>query len=260
MDDQEFRAIGTIRDYALEAREATVRDFDNKNKTQLETTLAELGKLYAVKLMGILKNVGLEEGTAGAQFEVYALGKSSLDVLVSALQMARQRAPLEVFSLLRIALEAGCTSLQISRDADAYRRYMTGSYKSTAAIRFAKTLIPVVGEIWGDLSNAAVHITQRGYGARLEVDENGDLVPGVTFECALRSQLPFQDGLLLSFISLVTIIVLKMIELTLSAEASGAWLKLAGGQVKYFHNSDALISKYLADIKAVPAIEAGGGV
>jgi hypothetical protein len=257
VDNQSSRSDLSPRRYAFDVREATIRDFDDGNKAQLETTLAELGKILMIKIIAVAKGCDL---ATGARFDAFALSKSALDVLVSALQMARQRAAVETFSLLRVALESGSTALHISRNVHAYEQYTMGKYKSTDAISFAKSAVPILGEIWGALSNSAVHITQLGYGPRLNRDEHGNLTPTVSIECNIRSHQPFQDQLLLSFVSLVATIVLKITELTLFQQSHSreAWLKLPGTQMEYFHNTDALISKYYADVTSISETKAIG--
>ncbi len=40
--------------YAIEAREATAKDFDEQNKTQIDTALAEINNILTVKLIAIV--------------------------------------------------------------------------------------------------------------------------------------------------------------------------------------------------------------
>ena len=158
-----------IEHYALQIRNDTIKDFDAKNEIQLQTTLSQLQQLLTIKL------VAAAEGgiNTQAQFQAFSVINRILDVLVSAIQMARQRAAIEVLILLRVVLEAGSTALQISCDEEAYQQYMTGKYNSPKAITFAKGLLPVIGEVYGHLSQAAVHINQRAYGPVAELHENG---------------------------------------------------------------------------------------
>src|ERR1041384_1571667 len=113
----------SIRKYAFTARDATALDFDENNKAQLDSTLAELQKILTVKLLVLYR--GCDFATV-AHYDAFALTKSALDVLVSAVHMARQRAIVEAMSLLRIALECGGTGLHISRESEAYSRYKSG--------------------------------------------------------------------------------------------------------------------------------------
>ena len=256
MDNQGLDVSISPRRYAFDVREATMRDFDDKNKAQLETTLAELGKILAIEIFTVAKGGDL---TTGARFASFALSKSAVDILISALHMARQRATMETLVLLRVALETGGTALHISRDVSAYEQYKSGKYKSDNSIGCAKKEITNFGKIWGLLSDHAVHITELGYGPTLEQDEHGSLNPTISIQYSIIGGQPFDDHKLLSFISLVTAIVLKITEITLFQQShlGKPWLNLPGTQMEYFHNTDALISKYLADITSIPETKAG---
>ena len=246
----------SIEHYALQVREETTRDFDGKNKAEIELTLSQMRKLLVIKLMAMAESGVNSE----ARFEAYSINKQVLDILVSALQMARQRGAIEVLTLLRVALEASCTALQISRNEEALRRYIAGKYKSTNAVTFAKTLLPIVGEIYGALSQAAIHINQVAYGPRIEEVEGDNLGRSISLDFTIRDGGPIQDSLLLSSISLVALIALKMYELALFDEDDSlkGWFKLSGTSVRYLSNSEELISKYLEEIKAAPGMRTNG--
>ena len=124
----------SIEHYALQVRADTIRDFDVKNASQLQATLSQLRQILVIKLMAASEG-GI---SSQAQFQAFSVMKRVLDILVSAIQMARQRGTIETFILLRVALEASSTALHISRDQDAYERYMIGKYDSPKAITFAK--------------------------------------------------------------------------------------------------------------------------
>jgi len=198
-----------MENYALQVREDTVKDFDAKNAAQLATTLSQLQQLLAIKLISATEG-GIQTQT---QFQAFSIIKRALDILVSAIQMTRQRANIETFILLRVALEASCTALHISRDQDAYKQYMSGKYSSPKAISFAKAFVPVIGEVYGLFSKAPVHTSQPAYGPSLEENDDGDVTQTLLFEFEVRDHFPVQDSILLSFDSLVAVVVLKMTEL-----------------------------------------------
>lgn len=240
----------SIRRYAIDVRDATVRDFDEKNKAQLDDTLAEINKIFAVKVIVVAK--GCDFDLTGPRYDCFALTKSALDVLVSALHMARQRAVPEMFSLLRIAVESAGTALHIANSADAYELYKKAKYKSTAAVSFAKNAVPILGEIWGAFSNTSVHISRLGFGPRLERHENGHLIPSVVLQCDLRKHEQLQDKIALSFVSLVSTIVLKITELTLFHQSPlyEDWLRLAGTEFEYFSNTNERMMQYYEEIQS----------
>jgi hypothetical protein len=111
----------SILNYAINLREQTARQFDQTNATRLNQTLGDVNRVIFIKVVALMKgcNIGV-----GARFDAFALTTKSVDVLVSALHMARQRAVLETFTLLRVALETACTSYHIFKDQDAYTEYL----------------------------------------------------------------------------------------------------------------------------------------
>jgi hypothetical protein len=245
----------SIEHYALQVRDDTIKDFDVKNAVQLQTALSQLQQLLAIKLISVSEGGINTQG----QFQAFSVIKRVLDILVSAIQMARQRAAIETLILLRVALEASSTALHISRDQDAYQKYMIGKYDSPKAITFAKAVVPVIGEIYGHLSKAAVHTNQPAYGPHAKQDENGDITETLLFEFAVREHLPIQDAILLSFISLVAVVVLKMTELIMLEEDESiqGWLRLPGTRMRYVSNSDARILKFFDEIKRAPEMKEG---
>src|ERR1035441_10438256 len=89
----------SIEHYALQAREDTTKDFDVKNADQLKTTLSQLRQLLAIKLISATEG-GIN---TQSQFQAFSIIKRVLDILVSAIQMARQRGSIETLILLRVA-------------------------------------------------------------------------------------------------------------------------------------------------------------
>lgn len=238
----------SIRQYALRAREQTLSDFDDKNKSQLDIALATLQKILVLKLLVVSRGCDFK---TMAHYEAFALTKSALDVLVSALHMARQRAVVETITLLRVALECGATALHISHDSDACACYKEGEYHSTKATAFAKKFVPVFGEIWGTLSEMAVHINLIGFGPKMKPGNKGELIRKVVLEYGCRKHQPVQDQVALTLISLVATIILKITELILferSKVYEGA-LQLVGTQTIYMSNTDAKILEYNQELR-----------
>jgi hypothetical protein len=244
----------SIRQYAFRAREKTYLEFDENNKAQLETTLAELQKILNIKLLVI--SVGCDfDINNQARYDAFALTKNALDILVSALHMARQRAVLETMSLLRVALECGSTALHIAKDSDAYVRYKKCDYNSTKAISFAKQFIPILGEVWGAFSNTAVHANMIGFGPKIKSDEKGTISRVVKLEYGSRKLHPIQDKVVLTSISLVSAMVLKITELILfeKSQLHEKALRLAGTKTIYISNTDAKIIEYDELLRSYPS-------
>jgi len=172
-----------ILNYAVNLREQTAREFDQTNATRLNQTLGHINMVITIKVIALMKgcNIGV-----GSRFHAFALTTRSVDVLVSALHMARQRAVLEAFTLLRVALEAACTSYHIYKDQGAYTEYLGEKYKSTTSITYMKKEIPFIGKVWGSISNACVHTNRRFFGPEFAQDEDGDTVPTVSLDLRAR--------------------------------------------------------------------------
>ena len=250
-----------ILNYAIGLREQTTRQFDQANATRLERTLGDINMVTTLKLFALIEGCDIR---LGAQFDAFALTTRSLDVLVSALHMARQRAVLETLTLLRVALEAACTSHHICKDEAAYAQYVQGRYKSTASITYMRKHIPFIGKVWGVISNACVHPSRRFFGPELAEDQDGETVATVSLHFAARPPEPGLDAVLLNFISLVTMILLKVLEDFLTEESSllkpggrrmvgTNWHLLAG-------HADTMLTKYyqqLMDSIACRAKEEG---
>ena len=239
----------SVRAYALVGRERTTRDFDDANAALLNHTLDDIGKVLSFKYMCILQ--GCDLGTE-ARFHSFALTKTSLDVLVSALHMARHRAGVETFALLRVALEAACTAHHIAKDETAYRQYLAGQYKSTRSITSTKTVIPCVGEVWGAFSRACVHTNSCVFGPRYDLDTDGAVAAEVRFDNSrIRPPTPRQDAVLLTAVSLVAMILLRILEDNTINGGSGNLSErhVVGTKLYYFHNTDERITHYYDALK-----------
>jgi hypothetical protein len=249
MGDNAAKKDVSIRQYALRSRTVTSEDFDENNKATIDLTLGELQKILVIKLLVLSKGCDFR---SVAHYDAFALTKSALDVLVSSLHMARQRAAVEAYSLLRVALECGSTALHISHDLDAYDQYKNGNYHSTKAISFAKKFVPILGEIWGAFSETAVHINWIGFGPKPKRNDNGGLSRSVVLEFGSRKHQRFQDQALLTSLSLVATIILKIEEMILfetNPEHAGT-LQLVGTKMIYMSNTDAKILHYDEELRS----------
>ena len=147
------------------------------------------------------------------EFDVYAICCNALNVLVSAFHLVQQRTRTEAATLMRVALEAAAAALPISRDPEARSRYLAGPFQSTKAISFATKLVPMVGELWGAMSNVAVHANVFGFGPQVK-DSAGDLSMSVEINLGARKQEKWQDEMNIATLCLVSNVVLKLMLLT----------------------------------------------
>jgi hypothetical protein len=221
----------------LGSRQTTTADFDATNADALGRALEQLKGPYALVISGILPDTGVE---TAEEYEVYALLNNSLNLLVSALHMIRHRAEIEAFGLMRMALEASATSFEIGNHPERRRHYLEGRYKSTAAVSFAKSEFPIVGELWGVLSNVAVHPSRTYFGPRPELAEDGTLRMSVKVFLGKRSQPKWQDELQLIVFSLVTNVVFKLMFLSYGGKLR--WRQLLGVDKAFLGETNARIS------------------
>lgn len=247
----------SIRQYAFGSRDNTVVDFDARNKLQLGSTLAELGRILTTKFLIVARGCDFSRDSE-PRFDAFVLTKNALDILVSALHMARQRAVVETMSLLRVALECGRTALHVSRDSEAYRCYKSGTYQSTEAISFAKKFIPILGEIYGVLSKLAVHTNIIGFGPELELNGEGEFNRFVSMELSDLNSTQTQDAMVLNLISLGSAMILKIMELSLFENSLlyDKALRLVGTQTIYISNTDAKIVQFYEQLRSyAPIVE-----
>jgi len=198
-------------------RTRTVRDFEEKNQRMISSTIAEMGRMYALRTYCLLKGYDF---TSGHNIELLSLLLNSEDISVSAFHMAKQRAAIETGALLRIALESATTSLHIARDAKAMAAYLERRYKSTASISFAKKHIPVVPQLWGALSNAAVHTNPITFGPERHLSSPDEITRTVTVNYDIRPGNQQSDSLLLHMVSLVSLVAYKVFEIVFCRPAS----------------------------------------
>jgi hypothetical protein len=223
--EQTFRDL--LDSYVFGSRERTTKAFDADNADLLNEAIGSIGKILGTQVILFAHGAHV----VGLRFDAFALVRTALDTLVSALHLARQRAFIEAACLVRSALESGCTALHISQDPDAYENFLKHTYHSTKSISAVKKEIPVLGEIWGALSQIAVHVSRRGHGPKWERDEtSGDWAATVDFDFQARPAVPEKDHMSLLLISLAAEIVAKIQELSLFDEdpANPGWRRAPG--------------------------------
>ncbi|MDG6999623.1 MAG: hypothetical protein JRN15_10960, partial [Nitrososphaerota archaeon] len=145
------------------------------------------------------------------------------------------------------------SALHISQDSEAYQRYEEGKYQpQREAIKFAKRYIPIMGELWGSLSEAAVHTNMRTYGPQINIDSEGNSIKSIVFQFNGREVKPIQDKLVLTLLSLVSLVILKISELIFFANSPSYKdaLQLKGTNTIYFCNTDASINRYYDEFRS----------
>jgi hypothetical protein len=241
-DRVELSLHDSLNDYLFACRDRTTKAFDHENPALLAEAIASIGRILSLKVIMLAKGAHL----LGLRFDVFALLRTALDTLVSALHLARQRAHIEVACLVRSSLESACTALHISKDAKAYESFLRQTYHSTKSIHAAKKEIPLVGEIWGALSQVAVHVNRQGHGPKFERGESrGEWVGTVDLDFQARAAEPDRDRMSLVLISLAAEIVARSQELSLLDEDSAhpGWRRLPGTSTILYSATNARIDE-----------------
>lgn len=216
----------------LRSRVASEAEFDDRNATDINFALEDIARTHSTIAMCIIKGFTY----VPSRYDGLALLNGSINTLLSSLVLARQRAFIDAFAVMRTSVESACVAVHIVADDGAYLEYKRSptTYKSTRAISAVGHLIPKLREFYGVLSKSAVHVAEVARGARTNDDECAIIEIGqqpVTAE---------QDRIVLRAISLAAVIVLGAAERTLFEEEPGQpnFIRLPG--------TDWLVSK-LAD-------------
>lgn len=189
--------------------ENTKKDFDSENKELLTKVESEIATAYVSKLVGLMK--GADFVTENKIYFLSLLLKAE-NMVINSFHLARQRAYIETFSILRIAVEAIATAIHISKEEKALKNYLNDNYKSTCSISYSKKYILLIGEIWGALSEAAVHINSKIYGPKIDINKN-ELKESITINFDLFRANDGQDKLTLRAIQLVAAMVHRAFEI-----------------------------------------------
>lgn len=249
LDPNEFPSIGH---YTFISRDRTVKDFRARNTEVISDTLGQMNGPYVLKLACIAYKADFH---SSPRFDAFAVLFKSIDILISALHMVCQRQRIEAFALLRLALETAATGLHICKDRSTFKCYAEMKYKSTAAISFAKEVVPCLGEIWGALSALSVHANALAFGPQyVESDDGKGTVGSISLSFDVREAKPGQDEMMLTFIALGANIILRLAEEAL-LDRSGkfpGWLQVPGTGHLYFCGTDNRIKEYYDKIAALP--------
>jgi len=150
----------------------------------------------------------------------------SVDYLFLAISLMKQRAFFETLTILRLAIETSSTAFHVSKDKEKLKEFKAGKYKSIESIKFSKKYIPSFGEIWGALSQVAVHINP-GHGIYRYIKdeyliEEGNVCIGK------KDKNEKQDYLLIILTKLSSYIIYRFFELIFYQD-----VKYKGFDVKY---------------------------
>ena len=175
----------------------------------------------------------------------------SIDYLFSAISLMRQRACFETLTILRLAIETSSTAFHVCKDKEKLKEFKAGKYNSTKSIKFAKKYIPRLGEIWGALSQSAVHINPRhgiySYIKDEYLIEEGDICFGE------KEKNEKQDYMLIILTKLSYNIIYRFFELIFYQDAKDKGMDVKynkeSGLIKIAKKTEDIIDELLAELK-----------
>ena len=220
-------------------REETATSFDEANDQALSTTLGDIELLRATLTFATLKS---EPPDFDPWFHAVALLNRARETLLSSVYLARHRVPGDAFALLRVAVETAAVAVHITQDPVAFNSYVGLSgkkYAASNAIAAVRSLIPQLPEVWGSLSDAAIHTNVHAFGPTR--DAGGDRV----IHLFRQKTDPWQDRQSLRCVSLAAALVFRAAELALfDAHANEpGWLELPGGSMRATATAERLVER-----------------
>ena len=249
------------RDTVTREREITAASFDHANGDALTVTLGDIGFVKATLAIAILKSVPPE---FDPWFHAIALLNRAYETLVSSVHLARHRVPLDAFALLRVAVETSAVAVHVTRDHAAFQSYagLSGKkYAAKQAIARVRSLIPRLPEVWGSLSQAAIHPNVRAFGPTPDAD-GSPVVHLFSREADL-----LRDRQCLRVVSLAAALVFRAAELVLFDESTHTlgWLKLPGSSMHATPIAEKLVERRYQELalrenEAAQRGDAGGGL
>jgi hypothetical protein len=210
MPRDDASGVDLVRAFVFDRRVQVQSEFDSLHQENINGVVADIGRTYSLFVMGMLNGDRLPQ--PGSRYDGFALLNEGLSLLVSGLNLARQRARIDAMAVLRVAVEAACVAIHIVCDSDAYEQYAgrTGKkYDSGKAISFAKPHVHRVGEFWGALSHAAIHPNRIIFGPRVADDGSHSISIG------MPSANPEQDAFSLTMVSIASLMVFRAAEIAL---------------------------------------------
>jgi hypothetical protein len=180
-------------------RDRVQAEFDALNQEEVEKAFSRIAIPFAHVVTYVSDFCG--KSSTDPLFDAAALMLSAVDLLVSAFQMARQRAGRESFILIRVALETSCVAYTLAAEPKCFDDYCAARFDSTRAITYGKRLVPEIGRVYGELSRLAVHISRFTYGPKNSVDREGKFTESFGLGCSRESA--FDDKLPLAGVCLV---------------------------------------------------------
>ena len=132
----------------------------------------------------------------------------SIDYLISAIELTKQRAYIESGVIMRLTIETASTAINIFFDDKSFVEYKQNKFKSTNSISFSKKHIKIIGELWGALSELMVH-PNTYHGILSQKIENNIIKESCYIDIGIKKPDDFKDKQMILFLRLTTSIILK---------------------------------------------------
>lgn len=233
----------------LKDREKTIASFDHDYNEKIDDIIANLNTIILNFTYFFFK--APNQVFSDKKDSTFLLFRS-IDYLFSAINLMRQRACFETLTILRLVIETSSTAFHISKDKEKLKEFKAGKYKSPKSIKFSKKYIPRLGEIWGALSQSAVHINPR-HGIYYTYIKDEYLVEGGSICIGEKEKNEKQDYMLIILTKLSYNIIYRFFELIFYQDAKykGSDIKYnkESGLVKIAKKTEEIIDELLAELK-----------
>ena len=209
----------------LNSRELSIIDFDSHYPGELLELEKDINKTIDLCKM-LLSNKS--EIVKNDKLEFFFLILRSVDYLISALSLVRQRAFIEAGNIIRLCMETSSTAIHVNSNKVEFEKYKQNKYKSTDSIKYAESQIPGFGDLWGSLSKLIVHPnTYHGIYSELSVDS---IVEKAEINFGVKIQNELQDKQMLVLLRITANIIFRCFEIIVSEKkrlkgTSGLYLK-----------------------------------
>jgi len=232
----------------LKERERTIASFERDYNEKIEEIVANLNTIIFEYFYLFVKDCNFL--CADNKDSAFLLFRS-VDYLFSAISLMKQRAFFETLTILRLAIETSSTAFHIYMDKEKLKEFKARKYKSSKSINFSKKYIPKLGEIWGALSQIAVHINP-GHGIYTYIEDEC-LVEEGSVCIGKKEKNEKQDNALIIVAKLSSYIIYHFFELIFyedrKFEGMDAKYNKGSGLIKFGRKTGNIIDKLLEELK-----------
>jgi len=232
----------------LKDREKTIASFDHDYNEKIDDIIADLNTIIYNFTYFLFKAPNQLSDEKDSTFFLLR----SIDYLFSAISLMRQRACFETLTILRLVIETSSTAFHISKDREKLKEFKAGKYKSIESIKFSKKYIPRLGEIWGALSQSAVHVNPI-HGIYYTYTKDKYLIEGGSICIGEKEKNEKQDYMLIILTKLSYNIIYRFFELIFYQDAkykvSDIKYNKESGLVKIAKKTEEIIDELLTELK-----------